>query len=429
MAAVLVSLLLPTPAAAAATAEEPAFDDGVARLQRKLDSGQAELRRDDRHGYLDSVLRELKLPISSQTLVFSKTSLQRERITPAAPRAIYFNDDTYLGYVRGGEVLELATTDPKRGTVFYTLHHSAEDARPRFLRQTDSCLQCHGGSMTRNQPGLMLRSVVPDAEGQPILSAGTSLVTQETPFERRWGGWYVTGTHGKQRHMGNAVSEASATGPAAPGYGAAALPNRGNVTDLSPYCDVAGYPSPHSDIVALMVLEHQAEAHNLMGRAAAAVEQALRDERVINEATGRPAGSQHSESTLSRIRNAGEPLLRYMLFAGEAPLTEPVKGTSGFAREFAARGPFDKQGRSLREFNLNTRLFKFPCSYLIYSEQWDALPPPLLEYLYRRLWLISHEKERGRDYDHLTTDDRDAIREILLETKAGLPEYWKQPRK
>jgi hypothetical protein len=229
--------------------------------------------------------------------------------------------------------------------------------------------------------------------------------------------------------MGNTLTKADRAGqPIAPTAAEAARPH-GNVTDLSPFCDLSAYPSRHSDVVALMVLGHQTEMHNRMARARTSVEQALSDEQAINEATGRSAGSTHSDSTMSRIRSAGEPLLKYLLFCEEPRLTDPVKGTSGFAKEFAAQGPRDKHRRSLRDLDLSTRLFKFPCSYLIYSEQWDALPPPLLEYLYRRLWLISHEKERGTDYDHLTTDDRDAIREILLETKRGLPEYWKQPRR
>jgi hypothetical protein len=405
-----------------------AAGDPVARLQQRIDAGEVKLPYAGRHGYLDAVLRELKVPVSSQTLVFSKTSLQRDHISPATPRALYFNDDTYLGYVRDGNVLEIATVDPKRGTVFYTLGQSADDA-PRFRLETDSCLNCHDSAMTRYTPGLILRSVTTDPDGFPLLAQGTTQVTQETPMEQRWGGWYVTGTHGLQRHMGNTLTKADQAGqPVPPSPGEVRLPHD-NVTDLEPFCDLDGYPSRHSDLAALMVLAHQTEMHNLMARAAASVEQALSDERVINKATGRPAGAPHSQSTLSRISSAGEPLLRYLLFCNEPALTEPVKGTSAFAREFAATGPRDAQGRSLRDLDLQRRLLKFPCSYLIYSEQWDALPPPLLEYLYRRLWLISHEKERGHDYDHLTTDDRDAIREILLETKPGLPAYWKHPRK
>jgi hypothetical protein len=428
-----LAALIAVVAAPAATARaDLAPDDPVARLQRKIDAGEAKLPYDPQRGFLDALLRELKLPTSSQSLVFTKTSLQRDHISPANPRAIYFNDDTYVGYVRDGNVLEIASVDPKLGsTAFYTLEQTPAQ-RPRFLRETDSCFQCHEGPMTRYTPGLMLRSVAPDPQGFPILSDGTTLVTQETPLNERWGGWYVTGTlNSNPPHRGNTVVQPEARDPGA-AFAAAAKTAKGtspDVTDLTPFCDLSGYASRHSDVVALMVLAHQTEVHNLMSRAKAVVERALEDERAINEVTGKPADSPHSDSTLSRIKNAGEPLLKYMLFCDEAKLTAHVFGTSDFAREFAALGPRDNLGRSLRDFDLRTRLFKFPCSYLIYSEQWDNLPPPLLEYLYRRLWLICREKEKGHDYDHLNTDDRDAIRQILLETKRGLPEYWKQPRK
>jgi hypothetical protein len=428
--AALVSFLV-TPARAADA--DPAPDDAVARLQRKIDAGQAKLSYDPQRGYLDTLLGELKLPPSSQSLVFTKTSLQRDQISPENPRAIYFNDDTYVGYVRGGNVLEIATLDPKQGnTAFYTLEQSSGE-RPRFQRETDSCFQCHDGAMTRYTPGLMLRSVAADAKGFPILADGTTLITQETPLTERWGGWYVTGTTGaNSRHRGNTIVRQDARDSDSAFASARAEFARGtsqDVTDLTPFCDLSAYAEKHSDVVALMVLAHQTEMHNLMSRARSVVERALADERAINEVTGKPANSPRSESTMSRIKNAGEPLLKYMLFCNEAKLTAHVFGTSDFARDFAAQGPRDPQGRSLRDFDLHARLFKFPCSYLIYSQQWDNLPPPLLDYLYRRLWLICREKEKGHDYDHLTTDDRETIRQILLETKSGLPEYWKQQPK
>src|SRR5688500_15704341 len=124
-------------------------DDPVARLQERIDGGQVKLQFDNKHGYLSSVLAELKAPVSSQTLVFSRTSLQRNRISPKKPRALYFGDDAYVGWIKGGEVMEVAATDPKQGVIFYTLDQRPTE-RPKFVRQTDSCLQCHGGTMTRD---------------------------------------------------------------------------------------------------------------------------------------------------------------------------------------------------------------------------------------------------------------------------------------
>jgi hypothetical protein len=395
--------------------------DPVAKLAARIDRGEVRLDADAATGYLASLLKHLDVPVSSQTLVFSKTSFQRDRISPQSPRALYFNDHTYVGMVRGGEVLELASVDPQLGTVFYTLAQPKGGAKPRpptLIRQTHNCLQCHGSGMTRDVPGLLLRSVFPDRTGQPALSQGTFLVNHETPLEHRWGGWYVTGTHGGQRHMGNwCVEDEDRAGEelrAGPGS---------NVTTLTGRFDTAAYLSGNSDIVALMVMEHQAEMHNLLTRANYQTRLALRDEEAMNAALGRPSG-ERSDTTRVRIKAACEPVLRYMLFADENLLTDPVKGTSTFAADFESRGPRDKLGRSLREFDLDRRLFKYPLSYLIYSEQFDGLPPDAKDYLYRRLWDVLGGRDDDAAFSHLKRSTRRKIVEILRDTKPGLPAYW-----
>src|SRR5688572_27348129 len=184
-----------------------AVSDPVAVLQRRIERGEVRLAYDERTGYLKALLEELKVPVSSQVLVFSKTSFQRNRISPKTPRALYFNDDVYVGYCYGGDVLEISSTDPTQGAIFYTVAQKAgNDAK--FLRQTHACLQCHdSSSMTGGVPGHVVRSVFTDSSGQPLLSAGTFRTTQESPLKERWGGWYVTGTHGKQVHLGNGFLE------------------------------------------------------------------------------------------------------------------------------------------------------------------------------------------------------------------------------
>jgi hypothetical protein len=404
-------------------------DDPVARLQKRIDAGEVKLERDPRHGYLGSLLKALDIPASSQTLVFSKTSFQRDRISPGSPRALYFNDGTYVGWVQGGEVIEVATTDPNLGTIFYTLDQhggklhkqEAEVAAPRFVRQSASCLQCHGSTMTRDVPGLLVRSVFPDKDGQPVLSAGTFLTTQESPMSQRWGGWYVTGVLDKQRHMGNVtLKDPDAANPAALLDAAAAATD-----DLSGRFDTSAYLTGHSDVVALLVLQHQAQVHNLLTRANYLTRVALRDETAMNGVLGRP-DTGHSETTLSRIKDAAEPLVRAMLFCDEAPLGR-VEGSSNFADEFEARGPRDRGGRSLRDLDLNRRVFQYPVSYLVYSEQFDALPEPAKDYVYRRLWDVLTGADDGPQFSHLTANRRRSALQILLETKKGLPSYWKAP--
>ncbi len=271
-------------------------NDPVARLQKRLERGEAKLKYDDKHGFLESVLKELQVPASSQMLVFTKTSFQRHRISPQAPRAIYFGDDVYLGWVQGGDVLELSTVDPKQGATFYLLAQE-EDEKPVFQRQTHDCLQCHASSKTQDVPGHLVRSVYPDNDGMPVFNAGTFITSHESPLKERWGGWYVTGKHGAQRHMGN-VFVTDRDRPERLNTDAGA-----NVKDLSRLVETAPYLAPSSDIVALMVLEHQTQMHNFITAANYQARLALHYEKGINEALGRPADAM-SETTARRIHSA-----------------------------------------------------------------------------------------------------------------------------
>lgn len=384
-------------------------DNAVSRLQDRLDTGKARLVFDERQGFLRALLKELSVPESSQVLVFSKTSMQRHRIGPKTPRALYFNDNVYVGYCRSGAVLEISAVDPKLGAVFYTLDQEAA-SRPKFKRQGDSCLLCHASSQTRSVPGHLVRSVFPDAVGLPILSSGSYRIDQTSPIARRWGGWYVTGTHGKQSHLGNLVLQE----PREPEE----IDNRAglNVTDLKGRFDTSAYLTGHSDVTALMVLEHQTEMHNLITRASFQTRVALHDELLLNRELKRP-DDYVSETTSRRIKSVIEPLVRYLLFSGEARLGEKMTGTSSFATDFARPGPRDPRGRSLRDLDLASRLFKYPCSYLIYSDAFAGLPEAARYQVYRRLWAILNGNDSGRDYDHLTADDRQTILEILQATQ------------
>jgi hypothetical protein len=366
------------------------------------------------------VLEALQIPQSSQVLVFSKTSLQRHRISPWSPRAIYFRDDLYVGFCRVGQVLEVSAVDPQLGAVFYTLDQQEVDL-PKFTRQTDACMICHASSQTKNVPGHVIRSVFADRGGEPILSMGTFRVDQTTAMDRRWGGWYVTGTHGKQSHMGNMFvrnrNEDRET--------IAKNPEGQNVTDLKNFLDTSRYLTPHSDIVALMVLEHQTESQNLIARASFQTRIALYDQAMLNKELGR-SPDYWSETTERRIRNVADPLVRYLLFCEEAGLTDAIRGTSTFAADFEKKGPRDKKGRSLRDFDLERRLFKYPCSYLIYSDSFEQMPAAVKEYVYQQIYDVLTNRHHGGGFDHLSAGDRQAILEILRDTKKDLPDYWRK---
>jgi hypothetical protein len=392
-------------------------DNAVSRFQAALDSGKVRPEYDDDHGYLKSVLRGLNVPESSQVLVFSKTSMQRQRIGPKTPRAIYFNDEVYIGFCWRGNVLEVSAADPQVGTAFYTLDQQ-QAARPRFSRQTDTCLSCHAGSLTRGFPGHLARSVYTDRHGQPVLALGSVRVDATTPFADRWGGWYVTGTSGKQTHRGNqCVAERAQEPPAA-------NPDGVNVTDLRHRFTVANYLTPHSDLVALLVLEHQTEMHNRLTRANFETREALYQQEEFDRILQRKSDGL-SEGTAARIKSCCEPLVQCLLCCGEAKLTERVAGTSTFAAEFAARGTKDERGRSLRELDLERRLFRYPCSYLIHSAAFNRLPQAAKDYVYERLWQVLTGFDNSEPFAHLSAYDRRAILEILRDTKKDLPATWK----
>jgi hypothetical protein len=413
----------PVPATAQQFEQEPirySRSQPVNRVSRLLDhvtSGEKKLAYDKEHGYLESLLAQLEVPISSQMLVFSKTSLQRHRISPRTPRALYFGDDVYVGYCQAGDVLEISAIDPAIGTVFYTLDQAATEP-PAIVRQTDNCLLCHGSSQTKEVPGQVVRSVFADASGLPILSSGTYRIDHTSPLARRWGGWYVTGTHGTQKHLGNLIVRGR-TDPDTVDNSAGQ-----NLTTLAGLCDTSGYLSPHSDIVALMVLEHQADGHNYLTQANYLTRQAMHYQQSLNRELGEPADHVW-DSTKSRIKSATEPLVEYLLFAGETPLEGSVQGTSGFAEEFTQRGPRDSHGRSLRDFDLTRRIFKYPCSYLVYSDSFAQLPSEAREVVLRRMWEVLSEKDQSEKFAHLSASDRKAILEILRETLPDLPEYWR----
>ena len=256
---------------------------------------------------------------------------------------------------------------------------------------------------TGGVPGLIVRSVVPDRYGYGIAPIGRSLTSDQTPLSERWGGWYVTGTSGAQQHMGNVIAPVRAheIGNMKTYLAKANLGGGANVTDLRGRLDLDPYLTPHSDIVAMMVIAHQATVHNLITRAGYEARKAVHE----------------GEPNAARVKAAAESLVRAMLFVKEAPLAAPLRGTADFAAEFSALGPRDSRSRSLRDLDLERRLFRYPLSYLIYSESFDALPSSVKEHVYRRLREVLSGQDTSVEFSHLSASDRAAILEILQTTK------------
>jgi hypothetical protein len=174
--------------------------------------------------------------------------------------------------------------------------------------------------------------------------------------------------------------------------------------------DTRGYLTPYSDIAALMVFEHQMQMTNLLTRLGWETRVAVHDKRPVRTSTS--------------FRDRVADVVDYLLFVDEAPIASSIQGTSGFAADFSARRPRDTRGRSLRQLDLNTRLLRYPCSYMIYSAQFETLPADAKAAVYARLWDILSGKDKDVRYRHLSPADRRAVLEILRETKADLPKYF-----
>jgi len=385
--------------------------DRVAKLIERISAGDTKLTWDEQYGWLPSMLKELEIPDSSQTLVFSKTSMQFRRITHQRPRAVYFNDDAYVGWVRNGEVLELSAVDPQQGAMFYTVDQKQDS--PAIQRSSGQCMGCHATRRTEQVPGFLVRSVFPQSDGQPDFRLGSETTDHTTPFEKRFGGWYVTGQHGAMRHRGNVVlpremrNAERATDMLDREAGANRNELPANIRDA--------YLKPTSDIVALMLLEHQSQLHNRITKASYTARKAMRDQTSMNRILERPAEFV-SETTTRRIHSAAEDLVEYLLFSNEFELTAEVTGREEFAQAFTANSKQDSKGRSLRELDLTKRLLRYPCSYLIYSESFRLLPAPILNRVKERFEQILSGEDQSEKFAHLTANDRRNILQILMAT-------------
>ena len=382
--------------------------DPIVRLNEAVEQGAVTLAFDaPPRGYLASVLKAVDIPASSQTLVFSENSLQRSHISQRTPRAIYFNDTVSVAWAMGAETIEATALDPTQGVHFYSIPQKREP-KPQFIRRNADCLQCHLLPQTHGVPGVLTMSVLPLSDNKNDYAQGWE-ADHRTPIEDRWGGWYVTGSQVPAKHLGNVpvlhVPKSYMRAEVAP-----KLATGRDAFDTSPYL------TPHSDVVALMVLNHQTRMTNLLTRLAWQSRIAAHDSA---KAGGMPP----------HVRDTAHELVDYMLFVDEFPLPSPVRGASAFTKEFPSKGPRDSKGRSLRDFDLSRHLFRYPCSYMIYTEAFDALPAPAKALVYERMWSILSGAVKDAEYAKLSAADRRAIVEILSETKKDLPANWQgQPK-
>jgi len=362
---------------------------------------------------VERLLRELRIPVESQMLVFSKTSLQRPRIRPDHPRAVYFSDTCYVGWVPGG-LIEVVGIDPSLGPVFYSFDPNTTGAK--FVRDND-CLSCHGGSFVRGIPGVFARSVFTDEDGEMLLRHGSQVVDFRTPFTNRWAGWYVTGKHGTALHRGNVLAREKN------GELVVDLTRGANISDLSPFFETKSYLAAGSDIVALLVFEHQTAMQNTLTRASHDCRRMLAYQKNLQTDLKEPVTEDLTYDSVKRVfEGTARDVVDDLLFKGEAALPRGIEGSAAFQSAFRAEARRDSEGRTLKDFDLKGWLFQNRCSYLIYSESFLLLPEALKQKVYARLIQALHPTQPDPRYAYLGTDERGRITSILQQTH---PEFRK----
>lgn len=390
----------------------PATHNRIWRLREALLSGAQTLQWKDSSGYLESLLAALQVDAESQTLVFSRTSLQADLVTPDRPRAVYFNSDTYVGYIPGAGHIELTAIDTRRGPVFYTL----ENVRGQggvIRRFGGACLTCHDNYalMGGGVPRILALSLPVEAPAAgPVSLLGTD-VDDRTPVADRWGGWYVTGPTGQGTHRGNRRPLEDAAHPA--------LDERPGAMrqSMAGWIDTSRYPVPHSDVVALLVLEHQKTVHNLLARVAYKVPSGL--QRLAAAAARRPGGDTSLAARQQQLLDTLlDPLVDALFHIDAAPLPPGLAAGNGFAAKFQARGARDAAGRSLHELQLRGRLFRWPLSHLVLTEAFDAMPAVVLDALRVRMAAVLDGRDPHRS-PRIPVAERGMLRQLLAQLKPG----------
>jgi hypothetical protein len=391
-----------------------ATNNAIARLQDRLNRGEVRLTFEGPRGYLDSVLAALGIDPSSQTLVYSKTSLQFNLIDASTPRAIYFDEDTYVAWIPGTKFLEIATMDGTLGPVFYTLSNMSPK-EIRVERETSRCLTCHDtwGMTGGGVPKFLFLSTPVDKDGESLTGQPGVDTTDQTPIQNRWAGWYVTGQLGKQEHLGNILVDSDADPGRLDGF------RRGSLDNLQGLFDSRAYMTDKSDAVALLVFEHQAYVGNLITRAN------FKSRTLLTKNGIDPSTADSWEALPAplqkQIKPMVEPLVRALLFVDAAAPVSQIRSGSGFDKWFQSKGPRDAAGRSLRDLDLRNRVFKHPLSYLIYSEGFNGLPGIVKDYLYTRLADVLSGRDTSPSFAHISAGERRTLREILAATKPDFP--------
>jgi hypothetical protein len=419
----LTGLLTPgTQAQQAEPFEEPPINysatqtnDRATAINAAFQSRADEIRSMPAKKRLKWLLDELGVPVESQMLVFSKTSMQRDLINPETPRVLYFSDEAYVGWSVTGS-FEVSVFDAKLGTTFYLFdQHAAKDVP--LLERSGDCLLCH--SRHEHTPTLRTRSIYPDGNGEPLSGSGGANIAPSTPLAERWGGWYVTGTKAPFEHRANL------TGKKADDFeGPNALPTR-NLATLDGVVDTHRYLLKTSDVIPMLMHDHQVHVHNVLSTANQDARIALHRWPAMREILGLPKDAPPQGSCVVVFDSQAEKILDALLCRDEAAWPYGgIQSDGVFASAYAKTRKPDARGRSLRDLDLQTRLFRYRCSPLIYSQSFATLPRELRDIVLLRLSSGLRAFPPSPSFGHLADAERVAIHEILTQTMPDLPAGW-----
>ena len=388
--------------------------DPVTLLMKRVQRGEVLIKEPNGKPLVERLLRELGLNKDTQVLVFSRTSLQRREVSYSNPRALYFNESVYLGWMPNGRI-EIASFDPELGPIFY-FQRELDDASSPLLARSRSCLGCHAGDATNFLPGSLGRSVYPDKSGRSLRSIDDYRRSgHHIPLHDRYGGWFVSGNHGAMRHMGNAI--ASREG----GKITIDREQFANLEKLDRFFSTEAYPAPGSDIAALLVFDHQVTMHHRLVEAAYRARQSLFDSKLDPKETD--ASKLSKGRSIDEFLEGRDKVVDYLLFRDETPIPK-VSCDPAFQRAFSANRIADSRKRSLKDLRLDGRIFENRCSYMIYSPTFDQFPPMLKGAIYARIHEILTSPKPVEGFDYLGKDEKRRILEILHETKEDLPPGW-----
>lgn len=376
-------------------------EDRFTKLLPALTSGEVKLDTSGDKAFLTSLLKALDIPVSSQLLVFSASSLQSEIINPRNPRALYFNEDTYVGFVPGGKV-EVISMDPTHAAIFYIFDRLTPGGPLPFIGRSEKCFNCHAGNATHRVPGLIAESVLPMLSGASLETYRRDEQGHQIPLEKRFGGWHLTGGH----HLGETHANLMGATRSSGNFEKVAV-EPGKMWDLERHL------LPTSDILPNLVHEHQIGFENRVFHAAYTLRQVT-------------AQSRLPSATKPELEKHAEVLARYILFVDEAKLPrQGIEGDTAFIRDFQRNKKAATSGASLKDFDLKNRIFKYRASYMLYTESWQMLPKELKERVYYKMAEGLRDQNPNPAYAHLPADEKRAIRSILKETLPGLPGWWR----